>query len=231
MSKNQGKTKAAPQAETDDLGLPKTTVSTEKQDDQVAAAKDKLDAAKANVAEAQVRAITGAPDSLSLLGEGRQIENTQELDVAHASRLRMQLRVKRVHPHAQLPQYHSAGAACFDLHSIDSGHVMAGGATTFATGLAFEVPEGFVMLVYSRSGHGFKNDVSLANCVGVIDSDYRGEIHVRLANANSRTAFPVEVGQRIAQAMLLPMHQWSIEEVEELSETARGEGRFGSTGE
>lgn len=141
-----------------------------------------------------------------------------------------QLKVKRLDPAAILPKYQTAGAAAFDLHSIEDGALS--GARTYRTGLAFEVPEGFVMLIYSRSGHGFKSDIRLANCTGVIDSDYRGEIMVRLAQDNlafNGTTY-VKVGDRIAQALLMPVEQWALVEVDELSSTERGEGRFGSTG-
>lgn len=140
------------------------------------------------------------------------------------------LKVKRLNDAAVLPKYQTAGAACFDLHAASEGHVSAGGSMTFDTGLAFEVPAGFVMLVYSRSGHGFAHDVRLGNCVGVIDSDYRGQVYVRLANDNHRAPFAVALGDRIAQAMLVQVEQWSIEEVVEVSETERGDGGFGSTG-
>lgn len=137
-----------------------------------------------------------------------------------------QLRVKRLHPDAILPEYKTEGAAAFDLHSIEDGLVQT--ARTFRTGLAYEVPEGFVMLIYSRSGHGFNHDVRLSNCTGVIDSDYRGEMFVRLAA--DIAPYTVQVGDRIAQALLMPVEQWQLVEVDELSSTVRGEGRFGHTG-
>jgi dUTP pyrophosphatase len=142
--------------------------------------------------------------------------------------LRPKLKVKRVHPDAKLPQYMTAGAACFDVHAVDDGVTQIDCANTFSTGLAFEVPAGHVMLVYSRSGHGFNHDVRLANCVGVIDSDYRGELRVRLTS--DAEAFEVRKGDRIAQCMLLPVQQWALMEVDELSDTARGDGACGSTG-
>ena len=86
----------------------------------------------------------------------------------------MQLKVKRLNPAAQLPEYATPGAACFDLRAITGGIASDGMPLAIATGLAFEVPAGFAMLIFSRSGHGFKNNTRLANCVGVIDSDYTG---------------------------------------------------------
>jgi dUTP pyrophosphatase len=97
------------------------------------------------------------------------------------------------------------------------------------TGLAFEIPEGYVMKVYSRSGHGFKNGIRLANGTGIIDSDYRGEVMVKMHN-DGDTAVLITAGERIAQAMIEPIQQVSFEVVDELSDTARGSGGLGSTG-
>ena len=85
-------------------------------------------------------------------------------------------------------------------------------------------------MVYSRSGHGFKYDTRLSNCVGVIDSDYRGEVRIRLAADGRHDGLGVTHGDRIAQAMLVPVSQWQLVEVDELSTTVRGEGGYGSTG-
>lgn len=151
----------------------------------------------------------------------------------------MNLKIKKLHPEAIIPQYQSAGAACFDLHALFP-HPMNGfgepetvpliTSHVFRTGLAFEVPEGFVMLVFSRSGQGFKYDVRLANCVGVIDSDYRGELRIKLTPDIGANGLSVRHGDRIAQAMLMPVQQWSLTEVEDLTETVRGDGAYGSTG-
>ena len=141
------------------------------------------------------------------------------------------LKVKRLHPDAQIPQYQSAGAACFDLHAVMDATAIVSGASplTVRTGLAFEIPAGHVLLVYSRSGDGFNRNVRLANCVGVIDSDYTGEVQVKLTGDYS-AMMTVEPGQRIAQAMLLTLPDVTIEEVFELAETERGANGFGSTG-
>lgn len=145
------------------------------------------------------------------------------------------LKIRKLHQDAIVPQYATAGAACFDLHAVGVGttrSVYSGIPVTVRTGLAFEIPHGWVMLIFSRSGHGFTRDTRLANCVGVIDSDYRGEVKVRLTRDTSCTdAMSVRDGDRIAQAMLVPAAQWELEEVEELSDTARGAGGFGSTGQ
>lgn len=128
-----------------------------------------------------------------------------------------------------MPAYATAGAACFDLHAMHEGWVPAGGATSFQTGLAVEIPPGHAMLIYSRSGHGFKRGVRLVNSVGVIDSDYRGEIAVKLHN-DSPLDFYFERGDRIAQAMVVPVPRVELLRVDELSDTERGAGGFGSTG-
>lgn len=143
----------------------------------------------------------------------------------------MQINFKKLHPAAVAPVYATAGAACFDLHAIEGGTVSHGlnPKAVFATGLAFEVPTGHVMLVYGRSGHGFKNSTRLANCVGVIDSDYRGEVKVALT-ADQGGQITVEPGDRIAQAMIVPIPTVQLNEVAELSDTDRGTGGFGSTG-
>lgn len=146
----------------------------------------------------------------------------------------MNIKVKKLHPDAVIPKYHSDGAACFDLHAIDCDRhttIYPGLPRIFRTGLAFEIPHGHVMLVFSRSGHGFKSGVRLANCVGVIDSDYRGEVQVKLARDHSSAPnFGVMPGDRIAQALVMPAQRVDIVEVDELGETERGECGFGSTG-
>lgn len=147
----------------------------------------------------------------------------------------MKLKIKKLRPGAVIPKYATVGAACFDLcaviNEIKPVPVYHGLPVTFATGLSFEIPEGWVMLIFSRSGHGFKSGVRLSNCTGVIDSDYRGEVGVKLTKDQDEAgAFEVHHGDRIAQAMLVQIPQVELIEVDELTETARGDGGFGSTG-
>lgn len=140
------------------------------------------------------------------------------------------LKVMKSHKEAIVPKYATKGAACFDFHSLTEGTVGLGNLSrVFETGLKFQIPEGWVMLIFSRSGHGFNSDVRLSNCVGVIDSDYRGEVKIKL-RADSSGVFTVLKGDRIAQGFMVPAQQWELEEVLELSETVRGEGGYGSTG-
>lgn len=151
------------------------------------------------------------------------------------------LKIKKLHPNAITPKYATEGAACFDLHALDvEGYETINIPVTedaepvlCRTGLAFDIPDGYVMLVFSRSGHGFKHNTRLSNCVGIIDSDYVGEVMVKLTCdflAENAPPFVVKAGDRVAQAMLMPVEQWQIEEVNELKTTKRGTGGFGSTG-
>jgi dUTP pyrophosphatase len=151
------------------------------------------------------------------------------------------LKVKKLHRDAQMPVYATPGAACFDISAVvddpEGIHVRPGVAAIIDTGLAFEVPEGWVLKVYSRSGMGFGHGVRLANCVGIIDSDFRGELKIKLACDRDQIAenwscngFSVNTGKRIAQAMLVPAPQFPILEAVELAVTTRGSDGFGSTG-
>ena len=152
----------------------------------------------------------------------------------------IQVKVTRLDPAAKLPVYATDGSGCFDLFATTVDGYSSIGALVHDgypiecnTGLAFEIPPGHVMLVYSRSGHGFNHAVRLANCVGVIDSDYRGEVKVMLTCDNDQDDAPplkVNPGDRIAQALVLPFPRVVFEEVTELSATARSQGGFGSTG-
>lgn len=142
------------------------------------------------------------------------------------------LKIKKLDDRVQLPVRATEGSACFDLRAILDAPVTlaAGEMQSFPTGIAIEMPSpDCVALVFSRSGMGAKYGVSLANSVGVIDSDYRGEIRVTLIN-HGGAAYTVNPDDRIAQLMVvrtLPLH---AEFTEELSDTERGAGGFGSTG-
>lgn len=148
----------------------------------------------------------------------------------------MNLGVKLIHPGAKLPTYATSGSACFDLYAVADipRELYQGTSVTVPTGLIFDIPEGYVLMIYSRSGHGFKHDVRLANCVGVIDSDYRGELMVKLTRDESPGSwlnqFSIQQGDRIAQAMLIPVDRPVLVEVDEVEATVRGMGGFGSTG-
>ncbi len=141
------------------------------------------------------------------------------------------IRVKKLHKKAILPTYGSAEAAGADLYAcLDEAVLIAPGETAWIpTGLALEVPKGCAGLVYARSSLGAKRGLAPANKVGVIDSDYRGEIRVVLLN-HSKQAQQIEHGERVAQFLITPVLTPAYEEVDELTDTDRGAGGFGSTG-
>lgn len=140
------------------------------------------------------------------------------------------LKVKPLAPDVIIPEYQTAGAACFDLYMYgETTTITPGEAVVFDTKLAFEVPPGFVLLVFSRSGHGFKSGLRLSNGTGVIDSDYRGEVKVKLHN-DGIESYTVAKSERIAQAMVVPLVYLPLVVSDSLSDTERGEGGFGSTG-
>ena len=142
------------------------------------------------------------------------------------------IRVKKLRPNAILPTYGSAEAAGADLYACleEAVTVEPGQTAWIPTGIAMEVPKGCAGLVYARSGMACKRGLAPANKVGVIDSDYRGEITVVLHN-HGTVAQTVESGERIAQMVITPVLTPAYEEVEELSNTGRGQGGFGSTGQ
>jgi len=145
------------------------------------------------------------------------------------------LRVKRLSPDAQLPIYATDGSARFDLYCHRIIKCGPEGPNTHCnircgTGLAVEVPLGWELNIVPRSGLAITGGLNLANCVGVIDPDYRGEIIIVLTNYDGAGYQRPLPGERIAQAKLARAPRCTILEVEELTETARGTGGFGSTG-
>ena len=143
----------------------------------------------------------------------------------------MQVKVKKLNEKASLPVYSSKSAAGADLCALlDEPIVIASGETVFIkTGIALEIPEGYVGLIYARSGLACKRSVAPANKVGVIDSDYRGEIMVALFN-HGKDAQTIEPGERVAQLVITPYLTAEFSEAEDISETKRASGGFGSTG-
>ena len=141
------------------------------------------------------------------------------------------IRVKKLNEKAILPTYGSAEAAGADLYAcLDAPVTVQPGETAWIpTGIALEVPKGCAGLVYARSGLGVKRGLAPANKVGVIDSDYRGQIHVVLLN-HGKTEQTIQHGERIAQFLITPVLTPAYEEADELSDTDRGVGGFGSTG-
>ena len=141
----------------------------------------------------------------------------------------MKLKIKKLNPKAIIPAYQTKEAAGFDLHSIENVILKPGERKLIGTGLAFEIEFGYEVQIRPRSGLAFKHGITVLNSPGTIDSDYRGEIKVLLIN-HSNEKFEIKKGDRIAQAVVAPVIQAEIVEVEELSSTKRGEGGFGSTG-
>ena len=142
----------------------------------------------------------------------------------------MKLGVYKLDHRAIVPEFATDGAACFDLVAID--REIIGRKVLYSTGLAFEIPDGYCIEVYSRSGHGFKDDMRLSNCVGIIDADYTGEVKVKMSfdgSPHQQPSWPW-VKDRVAQGKLVKLVKTEIVEVFEQTESARGDGGFGSTG-
>ena len=144
------------------------------------------------------------------------------------------VKVKRL-PHAAdmpLPAYESAGAAGADLRAAvaDVLEIQPMGRALVPTGLCFEIPDGYEMQVRPRSGLAARHGITLLNTPGTVDSDYRGEVKVILVNLGD-TAFEVRRGERIAQAVVAPVTRARYAEADDLAETGRGAGGFGSTGQ
>ena len=145
--------------------------------------------------------------------------------------MKITMNVKKLDPKATLPTYGSEWAAGADLYACEAEEITIEPAQTrlIHTGLAFEIPEGLVGLVYARSGLACKRGLAPANKVGVIDSDYRGEVMVALHN-HSTEPQSIAPQERIAQIVFAPYYTADFTEAQELSDTVRGTGGFGSTG-
>lgn len=141
----------------------------------------------------------------------------------------MTVRFKRIHPDASLPAYARPGDAGMDLHSVDELVIPRGGRALVHTGLVMQLPPMFEAQVRPRSGLALKSGVTVLNTPGTIDSGYRGEVGVILANFGDAD-FKVAKGDRIAQLVVAPVTQAEVVEVSEVDETDRGAGGFGSTG-
>lgn len=155
----------------------------------------------------------------------------------------MRIKVKKMHENAVIPKYATLGSAGMDLTAV-SRTIDEYGNLVYGIGLAFEIPKGYVGLIFPRSSVS-KHPLSMKNCVGVIDSDFRGEVTVKFGlfaqkfveKSNGRIVGEFfsgrhiyEVGDRVAQIIIIPYPEIEFEEAEELSETDRGSGGYGSTG-
>lgn len=139
----------------------------------------------------------------------------------------MQLRIKRLSEHATLPAFAHDTDAGMDLCTTERIELAPGESVAFPTGLAFAIPDGYVGLIWDKSGIAIKRNVKTK--AGVIDAGYRGEVMVGAYNIGTETQV-FEAGDKVAQMLIQKVEQPSLVEVEELDETARGEGGFGSTG-
>jgi dUTP pyrophosphatase len=140
------------------------------------------------------------------------------------------LRVRRLHPAEILPRRAHDGDAGLDLHAIEPAELGPGERASVGTGVAVEIPAGQAGLVLPRSGLAARHGIALVNAPGLIDSGYRGELRVLLLNTDRERTFSLEAGDRIAQLVLVKVEAPEVEEVSELSGTARGQGGFGSSG-
>lgn len=143
----------------------------------------------------------------------------------------IEVKIKKLTDKASLPEYQTSGAAGMDLCAcLDEPVILAPSERKLIpTGFAMSLPEGFAAFIYPRSGLASKKGITLPNCVGVIDSDYRGEVKVALVNI-SDTAFEINNGDRIAQMVISEVKRVILKEEEELDSTERAGGGFGSTG-
>ena len=144
----------------------------------------------------------------------------------------MILRIKKLNENAVVPKAATGGSAGMDLYAcIDSDvTIKSGERVLIPTGIAIALESNsYVAYIYARSGLAIKNGITLANCVGVVDSDYRGEVKVGIINL-SDSNYTVKNGDRIAQMVIAPVIMPQIEEVNELDHTDRASGGFGSTG-
>ena len=138
----------------------------------------------------------------------------------------MKVNIKRLHSDAIVPRYAKLGDAGLDLTAVDVSNDQYG-CLTYHTGLAVEIPEGYVGLLFPRSSI-YKTGQILTNCVGVIDSGYRGEIMMKFTLSGNRSEY--EIGDRIGQLIIMPFPSIDFVEVTDLSSTDRGSGGYGSTG-
>ena len=136
----------------------------------------------------------------------------------------MKIKIKKLHPDAVIPKYAHEGDAGMDVFALD--FEIKDKYVEYRTGLSFELPEGYVMLVFPRSSITDR-DLIMKNCVGVLDSGFRGELKLRFKKEGENI---YRAGEKIAQVIIIPYPSIEFQEVEELSESSRGKGGFGSTG-
>ena len=139
----------------------------------------------------------------------------------------LEVKVKKLHPESVIPSYAKQGDAGLDLTAVSEEWSEDNSMVTYGTGLAFEIPEGFVGLLFPRSSV-CKTSLNLSNSVGVLDSGYRGEVMFKYRYPEQGLVY--DIGDRIGQLIIMPYPQIKLVEAEELSTTERGEGSYGSSG-
>jgi dUTP pyrophosphatase len=142
----------------------------------------------------------------------------------------VRLSLKRLDPSLPLPRYAHDGDAGLDLYAAEGVDILPGQRVLVPTGIAAAIPEGYAGFVQPRSGLALRSGLSLVNTPGLIDSHYRGEIKVIAINLDPHTTISIAHGDKIAQLVIQQVERVDIAEVDELDETVRGEGGFGSTG-
>ncbi|HEX4344269.1 MAG TPA: dUTP diphosphatase [Solirubrobacteraceae bacterium] len=142
----------------------------------------------------------------------------------------MTLRVRRLDPGAKLPLRAHDDDAGYDLHALEPARIEPGARAMVRTGIAIELPPGHVGLVLPRSGLAARHGIALVNAPGLIDAGYRGELKVLLLNTDRETPFELAAGDRIAQLVVVAVAAPQVVEVDELGDTVRGAGGFGSSG-
>ena len=142
---------------------------------------------------------------------------------------KIELKIKKLSELAKIPAYQTEESAGFDLNSIEEVELAPMQRVLVATGISFEIPKGYEIQIRPRSGLAFKQGITVLNSPGTIDSDYRGEIKVLLINLSDKKV-KLDIGERVAQAILKEVCQANFVEVKELNDTQRGEKGFGSTG-
>jgi dUTP pyrophosphatase len=140
------------------------------------------------------------------------------------------LRFRRLSSAARTPAHAHEGDAGYDLHAAEAVTIGPGERASVGTGIAVAIPEGHAGLMVPRSGLAARHGISIVNAPGLIDAGYRGELRALLLNTDRTEAFEVREGDRIAQLVVVAVQTGAAEEVEDLGETARGVGAFGSTG-
>ena len=140
---------------------------------------------------------------------------------------KIKIKIKKLNPDAIIPHYAHSGDAGMDIYSVENIIIAPGKRVLVSTGITTEIPEGYVALIWDKSGLAAKSGIK--TMAGVIDCHYRGEWKIVLFNT-SENNYEVKKGEKIAQALIQPVVNPEIEEVSELSDTSRGEGSFGSTG-